>query len=81
VQNDPDMYFSPTLAHGRKITGVGDDAYTTPTILGGGEKIDVLAGGLVLTIQRIDPAKDADLVAIDDRLAGLARLIVPRLPH
>jgi hypothetical protein len=81
VENDPDLYFNPKLAHGRKIDGVGDDAYTDRSILDSGELIDVLAGGLVLTIQRIDPAKGTDIAAIDDRLARLARLVVPRLPH
>jgi len=81
VEQDPDLYFDPKLANGRKIDGVGDDAYTARSILDGGEKIDVLAGGLVLTIQRIDPAKGTDIAAIDDRLARLARLVIPRLPH
>jgi hypothetical protein len=82
VENDPDLYFNPKFAsNARKIEGVGDDAYTARSILDGGEKIDVLAGGLVLTIQRIDPAKGTDLAAIDDRLARLARLVIPRLPH
>ena len=81
VENDPDSYFNQELAHGRKIDGVGDDAYAARSILDGGESIDVLVGDLVLTIQRIDPAKDTDIAAIDDRLARLARVVVPRLPH
>src|SRR2546421_12001148 len=79
VQNDPDSYFDPKMANGRKVDGVGDDAYAARSILDGGEKIEVLVGGLVLAIQRIDPAKGTDLAAIDDRLARLARVGVPRL--
>jgi hypothetical protein len=82
VQNDPDTYFDPKYAsNARKIDGLGDGAYTSRSILDGGEKIEVLVGGLVLTIQRIDPAKGTDLGAIDDRLARLARVVIPRLPH
>jgi hypothetical protein len=81
VEQDPDLYFDPKLANGRPIAGLGDDAYAARSILDGGERIDVLVGGLVLTVQRIDPAKNTDIAAIDERLAGLARLIIPRLPH
>src|SRR5437879_1721547 len=53
VERDPDSYFDPKLANGRPIAGLGDDAYAARSILDGGEKIEVLVGGLVLTIQRI----------------------------
>jgi hypothetical protein len=81
VQQDPTSYFDPKLANGRPIAGLGDDAYAARSILDGGEKVDVLVGGLVLTIQRIDPAKNTDIAGIDERLARLAHLVIPRLPR
>jgi hypothetical protein len=81
VQPDPDSYFDPKLSNGRPIAGLGDDAYAARSILDTGEKIEVLVGDLVLTIQRIDPAKNTDIAAIDERLARLAHLVIPRLPH
>jgi len=79
VQPDPELYFS---RDGKPISGLGDAAFAHETILGGGEKVEVLVGDLVLTLQRIDPAarNPSDLAAIDDHLARLAHLVLPRLP-
>jgi hypothetical protein len=83
VQHDPDMYFDRNPRQGRPVPGLGDAAFTGRSIMDGGEKIEVLAGDLVLTIQRVDPAApgQSDLAAIDDRLAKLAHLVFARLPR